>query len=717
MALPPRALYLITALSLLTAAPPLFAQTPALGEQLKAAGRAAEPSVVRLRVIGGRQQIDGDSVNSLVTTGVVISESGEILTSEFALQGSPDAVFVELANGSRTGARIVATDHVRRLVLLRVDSGGPWTPVQPAAKASVRVGQYSIALGRFYSPTSVNLSVGIVSALNRIHGRALQTDAKISPVNYGGPLVSLSGEALGILVPLSPRGRGTAGSGLEWYDSGIGFAIPMDDALESAGKLRAGADLHPGLLGLRLEDTGAFSSRVLVADVLPGGPAATAGLQRGDRILKMGERVMERPGMVEEYLLARYAGDAVAVLVERGGEQTTVTAQLAAELPVPSPGHLGLLPIPLPQGAAGDGARDLLQRMLRDLPNGDAPGGPAAAGAATAEKTAQPLRVLVIPGSPAAIAGLPSTIELLAVNAETVDSENQLRLRLRNAAADSIVKLTWRNPGIAKIEETEMRVARRIDRVERPDDALLSLFGTTVAELAAAQPNKAPAAAPGDGAAGNRPRPAAADAKGGAGAVGVRRREIEVPGKGRVVLLQAGAAPAFPVAPVVLLSAQGQSEERLLEAWRAAIERYGLVLLIPVNPENAAITDADGPLVMAGLQATAGELECDLRRAVVVAGKAQSALAFQLVADPASPLRGTAISEGWIDDSLIETAGIMGRSVLFNAPDAAIQPQEAALRSLSITQLRKAGFWVPEITAEQTFADTTGAWTLWLRSL
>ena len=709
-----RARCLLAAFTLL-AAPPLYAQSPTLGEQLKAATRIAETSVVRLRVIGGETQIDGESVNSLITSGVVISESGEVLTSAFALQGNPDAVFVELADGSRTAARVVATDEVRRLVLLRVDGGGPWRAIPAAAKSATQVGQYAIALGRFYSANSVSISVGIVSALNRIHGRALQTDAKVSPVNYGGPLIAISGESLGILVPLSPRGRGTAGSGLEWYDSGIGFAIPMQDALESAAKLRNGTDLRHGLLGLRLEETGAFSAQVVVADVLPGGPAAMAGLQRGDRILKMGERAMERPGMVEEYLLARYAGDTVSITVERGAEQKTLTAQLVADLPVSAPGYLGLLPVPQPPSPASGAEQGLVQQMLRRIPRGEAPQERIAAAAdAPPKQLALPLRALILPGSPAANSGLPSVIDVLAVNGKQVESETQLRVQLRNSA-DTVTTIKWKTPNDAREGETEIRSVRRSEQLQQPGETLLKQLETAAAELAAISQAKPPAAA-------QDQDPAAEDKSNtgdgsAAGSPGIQRQEIEIPEKGRVVVLRSGAPAALPATPVVLLSAHGQPEERILEFWKQAIDRYGLLLMIPVNPENAALTDADESLVMAGLQAIAGKFSCDLRRAVVVAGKQHAALAFQLIADPSSPLRGASITEGWIDDALIEDTTASGRSVLFAAPGSNALPQEMALRNRSIEQLRKAGFWVPESGTEQPYPELTAAWTPWLRCL
>ncbi len=116
-------------------------------------------------------------------------------------------------------------------------------------KDQIRVGHWALAVGRTLSPEITDppsVSVGIISALDRVWGKALQTDAKVSPVNYGGPLVAMDGRVQGILVPASPQSEG-ATAGVEWYDSGIGFAIPMDDVLkalaESGGML--GFSMYP----------------------------------------------------------------------------------------------------------------------------------------------------------------------------------------------------------------------------------------------------------------------------------------------------------------------------------------------------------------------------------------------------------------------------------------------------------------------------------------
>ena len=91
----------------------------------------------------------------------------------------------------------------------------------------MRVGQWAIAVGRTFESDRTNMAVGILSALDRIWGKAIQTDAAVSPNNYGGPLVDIQGRVLGVLVPLSPEATDEV-AGVDWYDSGIGFAIPAE---------------------------------------------------------------------------------------------------------------------------------------------------------------------------------------------------------------------------------------------------------------------------------------------------------------------------------------------------------------------------------------------------------------------------------------------------------------------------------------------------------
>src|SRR5262249_38856011 len=133
------------------------------------------------------------------------------------------------------------------------------------------------------------VSVGIISALGRVWGKAIQTDAKISPINYGGPLVDVRGRVQGILVPASPNADDET-AGFEWYDSGIGFAIPMEDVNAVVPRLKQGKDLKKGLLGVRMKSTDRFAAVPEVADVLPDSAAARAGLKAKDVITEIDGR-------------------------------------------------------------------------------------------------------------------------------------------------------------------------------------------------------------------------------------------------------------------------------------------------------------------------------------------------------------------------------------------------------------------------------------------
>jgi serine protease Do len=183
------------------AAPPL----DELEEQaFKQAAAIASPSMVRIQTVGGIDRVGDVLTVTGPTTGVIVSEDGYIVSSAFNFISKPTSILVELADGRRFPAVNVATDHSKMLTLLKIEGTG-LSPAVAVPKKNNRVGQWAIALGRTYETPEPSISVGIISALNRVWGKALQTDAKVSPLNYGGPLVNVEGRVLGLLVPLSPQ--------------------------------------------------------------------------------------------------------------------------------------------------------------------------------------------------------------------------------------------------------------------------------------------------------------------------------------------------------------------------------------------------------------------------------------------------------------------------------------------------------------------------------
>lgn len=341
---------LLSAAALVLAGVTLPAQPPQgddLDELQEKAFRQAvhkvSPSIVQIETTGGTDIISTGPKGPAVrkgtgpTTGLVVGRDGWIISSAFNFANKPSAVFVSVpGDKERYVAKVVATDTTRMLTLLKIPPTNLAVPEVVPAK-EIRVGQTALALGRTWASadTPPSVSVGIVSALGRIWGRALQTDAKVSPVNYGGPLVDLEGRVLGVLVPASPRSEGET-AGVEWYDSGIGFAIPLQDILAVLPRLQQGKDLKRGLLGVtpKYPDTD-FGSPAEVASVAPESAASRAGFKPGDVILEVDGKPVANMAQLRHLLGPKYEGDTMTVKVRRDKEVVqlpplTLTGSLTA---------------------------------------------------------------------------------------------------------------------------------------------------------------------------------------------------------------------------------------------------------------------------------------------------------------------------------------------------------------------------------------------------
>lgn len=404
-----------------------------LGDAVHGVLQQVSPSVVRIQTVGTGDDLD---VSSQVTTGVVLSESGYVLSSAFGFGGQSAGVFVKDSQGDRVTATIVARDNVRKLVLLKCASG----KFQPAKFASglPQVGEYAIAAGRLYPTELPNVSVGIISALNRIHGLALQTDAKISPVNYGGPILNLAGEVVGILVPLSPRETGGGiEAGVEWYDSGIGFAIPASEAMDVAKRLRDGKDRMPGILGVEPSTRNPLAASFTLKTVGRNSPAEAAGLKVGDRIQSVNGIEVARFGEFESVFKSAYAGDVIAIVAERDGQEIAAEVTLVESLPPVQPGWLGLM-------ATGN----------------------------TGEKKVE---VVINPGSPVAEVVQETTLWIAAINDEQTSGVSTLLKQLNRIAADDEFRLLYSLKPKGEEQTAKIKAALRPSRLPVMTAAQLSL--------------------------------------------------------------------------------------------------------------------------------------------------------------------------------------------------------------------------------------------------
>lgn len=326
----------------------------ALQEQaMQAAVARVAPSVVQIETSGGADVIGagpgGPQIRKGVgpTTGLVVAADGYIITSAFNFADKPAAVFVSVpGRKERFVARVVATDQTRFLTLLKIDAQG--LPVPAAVpKREMRVGQWALAVGRTYGgvdhPPSV--SVGIISALERIWGKAIQTDAKVSPVNYGGPLIDVRGDVLAVLIPASPDGQDET-AGVEWYDSGIGFGIPLEDIQRVLPRLTKGQDLVRGFLGLRYKNADRYATPPEIGSVDPDSSAAKAGLRPGDILTEVNGVSVTRQAQVQHLFGPLYAGDTVSLKVRRDKEELFFPKlQLQAASTAFTHPFLGILPL------------------------------------------------------------------------------------------------------------------------------------------------------------------------------------------------------------------------------------------------------------------------------------------------------------------------------------------------------------------------------------
>jgi serine protease Do len=229
--------------------------------------------------------------------------------------------------------------------VLKVDGVNNWPVPEFASRDGLQVGQWVVATGIGFGAGQPALSAGIISATSRISGRAVQTDANLSPANYGGPLIDLDGRVVGICSPLSPQSKNEA-AGAEWYDSGIGFAVPLAGLDSVLTAMKEGKTLQPGFLGVKSQPNGEEAKGAVGQEIVPDSPAAKADLKPEDRIVSVGDIEVQDATHLSSVIGRFLAGDKVSVVIQRGDEKKVLEVELAvrpAEPPKPMP-----MPPPMP---------------------------------------------------------------------------------------------------------------------------------------------------------------------------------------------------------------------------------------------------------------------------------------------------------------------------------------------------------------------------------
>ncbi len=389
----------------------------------RSAASAAAPAVVQIETFGGLERVGRELIADGPTTGTIVHKDGWIISSLYSFRQQPSSILASLPDGTRAAARIVARDHSRELVLLKVETKTELPVAVPAPISEVSVGQWAIGLGRTFERDAVSQSVGIISALDRAYGKAVQTDAKVSPVNYGGPLIDLQGRTIGILAPISP-GAILEGDSSQLYDSGIGFAVPLADILERLPTMQSGKDIRSGKLGIVVTDQNELSGPVKVAGAAPGSPAAKAGLKPGDTLIAAAGRKVELLAHLRHALGPSDAGSEFSFTVRRQGKPIELKCTLVEQVPTYRLRYLGI--------------------EVENLVSG---------GVRIAK---------VLPKSPAAQAKLEKDMQIIGAGDVTFQDSDALRQHLSIAELDQPVKLkvyaTKEDAADKKITEIDVKV-------------------------------------------------------------------------------------------------------------------------------------------------------------------------------------------------------------------------------------------------------------------
>lgn len=381
----------------------------------------------------GDQELQQQGLGS----GFIVSADGLIVTNNHVVEQA-DEIKVKLADGRELDATVVGTDPPTDLALLRIDAKGQKLHVaQLGSSDAIEVGDWVLAIGNpFGLPRTV--SAGIVSAVGRADVGILdfedfiQTDAAVNLGNSGGPLVDLDGRVIGINTAIASTSGGNIG---------IAFAIPVDMAkdvirqLSENGKVVRG---HLGVLISGLDDDLAASfgypsnDGVLVQDVTEGGAAEKAGLQPGDIIQSVGGRPVTDVAAFRAAVAARPPDSQIELRVWRDGASRTISAKLG-EAPGTAAAAAG--PAATDKPRLGIGLADVTPDLRRQL---------------RLDSDAHVVISEVLPGSPAAAAGLRPGDVLESIDGKPVTDAAKAVEALRGTDVDKGVRLRVVRDGIGR---------------------------------------------------------------------------------------------------------------------------------------------------------------------------------------------------------------------------------------------------------------------------
>lgn len=284
-------------------------------------------------------------------SGVIYKKSGDtayIVTNNHVVSGS-NSLEVIMSNGKKLPAKIVGTDSVTDLAVLKINSAPVTTVASFGDSDNIKVGETALAIGSpLGSEYATSLTQGIISAKKRTietsnsngqgtgEATVIQTDAAINAGNSGGPLINLAGQVIGInSMKLSSSGSSTS-------VEGMGFAIPSNEVVSVIDELVKNGKINRPALGVTLVDLTAISSDQqksilkLPSSVTGGsvimsvnaGPAKTAGLKKYDVVTKVDGKSIKDTAELREALYKHKVGDTVKIGYYHSGKYKTTDVKL-----------------------------------------------------------------------------------------------------------------------------------------------------------------------------------------------------------------------------------------------------------------------------------------------------------------------------------------------------------------------------------------------------
>ncbi|MCP4399449.1 MAG: trypsin-like serine protease [bacterium] len=267
-------------------------------------------------------------------SGVLIDKKGYIITNNHVIEDA-DEIRVTLSDGEEFQADIIGRDVKTDIALIKIRDVRRDFPVATFGDSDpMRVGEWVIAVGNPYG-LSHTVTAGIISAKGRVidgpYDDFIQTDASINPGNSGGPLINIQGQVIGINTAIFGNTPGNR------FAQGIGFAIPVNIVRQVISDLRQYGKVKRGWVGIVIQQVTQELAEsfnlpdtrgALVTSVIPEGPADTAGIFRGDVILKFNDIEIHHSIDLPRIAADNPPGTECTLRVNRDGEEIAIDITL-----------------------------------------------------------------------------------------------------------------------------------------------------------------------------------------------------------------------------------------------------------------------------------------------------------------------------------------------------------------------------------------------------